>query len=170
MLRAIGFAAASKAARKLWDHDGTKKVVQSARESVGDAIAGKTPSGPKRKTISTRITKETRNALEDACVITGRSLSQEIELRLVQSFDKDMFSAIADKLDNIEGFISGLRYEGYEDDNPSKAPESPVDNGLRWVNPDTGEVWEGLERVMEDVEALSDPDGWCPPGEVPDLK
>jgi len=170
MLRAIGFAAASKAARKLWDHDGTKKVVQSARESVGDAIAGKTPSGPKRKTISTRITEETRNALEDACVITGRSLSQEIELRLVQSFDKDMFNAIADKLDNIEGFISGLRYEGYEEDNPSEGPGGLVGEPIYKVDPDTGEVTMSPDAPLSDVEALSDPDGWCPPGEVPDLK
>jgi hypothetical protein len=54
--------------------------------------AGSKPRGPfnnKRDVLTTRITKETRNALEDASRVTGRSLSQEIEVRLNQSFFED---------------------------------------------------------------------------------
>ena len=50
---------------------------------------GRPPSGPyedKRKTLSTRITAGLRECLEEAAEATGRSLSQEIEFRLEQSF------------------------------------------------------------------------------------
>ena len=50
---------------------------------------GPRPRGPyayKRKTLSTRITAETRKRLDMAAEASGRSLSQEIELRLEQSF------------------------------------------------------------------------------------
>ncbi|MBT4589587.1 MAG: hypothetical protein HOC57_09915 [Rhodospirillaceae bacterium] len=51
--------------------------------------AGRPPKGPyaeKRKTLSTRITEGLRLDLEKAAKSTGRSLSQEIEFRLEQSF------------------------------------------------------------------------------------
>lgn len=50
---------------------------------------GPRPQGPyadKRKTLTTRITGEMRNRLETAANDSGRSLSQEIESRLEQSF------------------------------------------------------------------------------------
>ena len=43
----------------------------------------------RRKTTSTRITSETRAQLEEAAAQSGRSLAQEIEFRLEQSFRKD---------------------------------------------------------------------------------
>jgi hypothetical protein len=56
---------------------------------------GTKPKGPyqdKRAALTTRITQETRSALEDAARVSGRSLSQEIEFRLVQSIrDEDGF-------------------------------------------------------------------------------
>ena len=54
--------------------------------------AGAIPRGPfnnKRDVLTTRITKETRDALEAASRVSGRSLSQEIEVRLNQSFSED---------------------------------------------------------------------------------
>ncbi len=53
------------------------------------AKPGPKPRGPfegKRKTLTTRITEETRERLEQAAESTGRSLSQEIELRLERAF------------------------------------------------------------------------------------
>ena len=50
---------------------------------------GRPARGPytdKRKTLTTRITADMREALEDAAKKADRSLSQEIELRLEQSF------------------------------------------------------------------------------------
>lgn len=50
---------------------------------------GPKPRGPfqdKRKTLTTRITEDTRARLDAAAQQTGRSLSQEIELRLEKSF------------------------------------------------------------------------------------
>jgi TraY domain len=50
---------------------------------------GPKPRGPfkdKRRTITTRITEEIRAKLEAACAASGRSLSQEIELRLEIAF------------------------------------------------------------------------------------
>ncbi len=40
----------------------------------------------KRETLSTRITEGLRDRLVDASKTSGRSLSQEIELRLLQTF------------------------------------------------------------------------------------
>ena len=51
---------------------------------------GPKPKGPfedKRKTLTTRITEQMRIALEGAANDSGRSLSQEIELRLERSFE-----------------------------------------------------------------------------------
>ena len=53
---------------------------------------GRPPKGEfhdKRKTLSTRITAGLRDQLEEAATESGRSLSQEIELRLMQSFEKE---------------------------------------------------------------------------------
>ena len=50
---------------------------------------GPRPRGPyehKRKTLTTRITEDTRKRLEQEADARGRSLSQEIELRLDRSF------------------------------------------------------------------------------------
>ena len=44
---------------------------------------------PKRKVLSTRITAETRTNLEVAAYLSGRSLSQEIEMRLERTFIED---------------------------------------------------------------------------------
>ena len=43
----------------------------------------------RRKTTSTRITPETRAQLEEAAAQSGRSLAQEMEFRLEQSFRRD---------------------------------------------------------------------------------
>lgn len=56
------------------------------------ARPGPRPRGPyegKRSTLTTRITEATRKKLEDSARATGRSLSQEIELRLDGSFARD---------------------------------------------------------------------------------
>jgi hypothetical protein len=53
---------------------------------------GRKPRGDfaeKREWLSTRITKETRKALEGAAARGGRSLSQEIERRIVATFEED---------------------------------------------------------------------------------
>jgi uncharacterized protein (DUF1778 family) len=53
---------------------------------------GRKPKGPlkgKSATITTRITPETRVALEEAAAASGRSLSQEIEIRLRHSVGPD---------------------------------------------------------------------------------
>ena len=53
---------------------------------------GPRPRGPfvgKRKTFPTRITEETRAGLEAAAAASDRSLSQEIEFRLEQSFAEE---------------------------------------------------------------------------------
>ena len=56
---------------------------------------GAKPRGPfedRRKTFTTRITAETRAQLDAAAAHSGRSLSQEIELRLVLSFERDSWT------------------------------------------------------------------------------
>jgi hypothetical protein len=53
---------------------------------------GRVPKGEyanKSKVLSTRIREDTRKALENAALASGRSLSQEIEYRLRRSFDED---------------------------------------------------------------------------------
>ena len=61
-------------------------------ENKKPARRGPKPRGPyidKRKTITTRITEETRYRLEEAAKASDRSLSQEIEWRLMQSFQTE---------------------------------------------------------------------------------
>lgn len=43
----------------------------------------------KRHPLSFRVTFETRHRLEDAALVSGRSLTGELEHRLEQSFDRD---------------------------------------------------------------------------------
>lgn len=50
---------------------------------------GPKPKGPfadKRATLATRITDETRQKLDQAAAANGRSLSQEVEVRIEESF------------------------------------------------------------------------------------
>ena len=70
---------------------------------------------------------------------------------------------IKDQLDNIEGFLSDLRYQGYE------APERPLEPSLSKDILDHEDKERGFRGHPTDLEALSDPDGWCQ-GDVPDLK
>ncbi len=48
----------------------------------------------RRKTMSTRITPETRAQLEEAAAQSGRSLAQEVETRLDQSFAEEKSQAV----------------------------------------------------------------------------
>ncbi len=60
------------------------KVVKREKKAVG-----RPPLGPfvgKRAVLNSRITQRTRQALEEAASVTGRSLSQEVEIRLEHSF------------------------------------------------------------------------------------
>ncbi len=62
---------------------------------------GPKPRGPfqnKRLTLTTRITEDLREKLEAAAEASGRSLSQEIELRLTQSFTADETLATAERM------------------------------------------------------------------------
>ena len=66
---------------------------------------GRRPKGEfknKLATISTRVTSDTREALEGAAAKSGRSLSQEIEWRLRRSFDEER--GIVDKLGGPESY------------------------------------------------------------------
>ena len=65
----------------------------AAKEKPKGRKRGRPPQGPysdKQKVISTRVTGDIRKALEDERKRTGRSLSQEIEMRLRQSFDHSL--------------------------------------------------------------------------------
>src|SRR5262245_23312551 len=74
----------------------------------------KAPTPGQRVGMSLRITPETKARLEKAANRSGRSLSQEAELRIEQSFQKeavsDAFTAVVDvmnqKLDSIWNRIS----------------------------------------------------------------
>lgn len=62
---------------------------------------GPKPEGPfkdQRLTLTTRITEAMRAKIEDAATASGRSLSQEIELRLDRSFQTQDFLADAQRL------------------------------------------------------------------------
>ena len=62
---------------------------------------GPKPRGPfqnKRLTLTTRITEDLRKKLEAAAEDSGRSLSQEIELRLIESFTAAESLATAERL------------------------------------------------------------------------
>ncbi len=72
--------------------------------------SGPRPRGPfadKRKTLTTRITENTRLRLEEAAAETGRSLSQEIELRLQRSFD------VEQRVEDIRRTTREMVYESF---------------------------------------------------------
>ena len=53
------------------------------------------PAGKgKRHSLTIRTTKELRESLEQAAEASGRSLAQEVELRLERSFDRDRMAEI----------------------------------------------------------------------------
>jgi len=56
-------------------------------------------SNRSRKTTSTRITPEVRARLDEAAASSGRSLAQEIEIRLEQSFPRARLTATGSRLD-----------------------------------------------------------------------
>ena len=69
---------------------------------------GPRPRGPyadKRKTLTTRITTKTRERLDAAAKATDRSLSQEIEFRLEQSFLRTDIEALGLVSPNDIGFL-----------------------------------------------------------------
>ena len=71
---------------------------------------GPRPRGPfadKRKTLTTRITENTRLRLEEAAAETGRSLSQEIELRLHSSFNTEQ------RVEDIQRTIRETYHESF---------------------------------------------------------
>lgn len=78
---------------------------------------GPKPKGPfegKRKTLTTRITENTRTALEDAATQNDRSLSQEIEFRLAKSFldersEKDQVEQLVTIFDGIENMRTAAK-------------------------------------------------------------
>ena len=74
-------------------------------------------SEPKRFTIGLRVGKAARERLEDAATASGRSLSQETEIRIERSFDQEDFVA------------SGLRLK-YGDEF-AKVIAAAADAGLR---------------------------------------
>lgn len=63
------------------------------------------PYTDKRRTLSTRITDETRAKLDDASKASGRSLSQEIELRLERSFWTDDLGRLQRRIENLENVV-----------------------------------------------------------------
>jgi hypothetical protein len=56
-------------------------------------------SNRSRKTTSTRITPEVRARLDEAAISSGRSLAQEIEIRLEQSLQKAKLTVTGSRLD-----------------------------------------------------------------------
>jgi len=73
-------------------------VGNSGKERQEMTRSGRQPLGPfagKHKTFTTRITPETRARLDAAAAESGRSLSQEIELRLERSFQTADALAVA---------------------------------------------------------------------------
>jgi len=64
-----------------------KKLDGRPRKKPGAKSKG--PYEQKIRTLTTRITEGTRKKLKKAATMSGRSLSQEIELRLNKSLDQD---------------------------------------------------------------------------------
>ena len=66
--------------------------IQAEAAKAGQEVTAKRVD--KRKTVSTRMTPETRAKLDAASEQSGRSLAQEIELRLERSFLVDDVRAV----------------------------------------------------------------------------
>jgi hypothetical protein len=97
------------------------------------------PQGPgQRVPVMTRTTQELRDQLEKAASTSGRSLAQEVELRLERSFDP---------VDSFARLVGGL------------AQVAEAITGRPWrTDPETLDILQGL--VFQQFEALRvDPTG-----------
>ncbi len=73
---------------------------------------GRPPAGPiagKSSTLGLRVKPETRTALEQAAKLSGRTMSQEAEVRLIQSFDDD--SSVQKTIQAFGGPDSAIRFQ-----------------------------------------------------------
>ena len=59
------------------------------------------PGEGKRVPLNMRTTREVRAALEEAAAQSGRSLVQEVEHRLGQSFNEDRIAMLEAKIDRL---------------------------------------------------------------------
>lgn len=75
---------------------------------------GRKPTETPRVGMSLRVTPRMKELLETTAAESGRSLTQEIELRLERSFDQDAIAALAGKLDAYHAAAIGHR-QGHVD-------------------------------------------------------
>ena len=124
------------------------------QDKEAKARPGPRPRGPfadKRKTLTTRITEKTRLQLEEAAAETGRSLSQEIELRLERSFEQEDA-----KVDEFGGLLQYLFCRNFASLAQAIAAEigtAKINTPARtWIN-DSGIFYAALglwETVMDE--------------------
>lgn len=157
------------------------------------AKRGRKPQGEyanKIATISTRVTADLRQALQQARDESGRSLSQEIESRLRRSFDieTNIMDAFGDRRTyaffRSMGAVVGTLYNPEDPDrfwldDPYQFEQATraIKGVLAALRPDgqtelqtdsellkAGAELQGLERAAYVVEAVrrADPHGWAP--------
>ncbi len=104
---------------------------------------GPRPRGPyadKRRTLTTRITDRTRKRLDKAAQATGRSLSQEIEFRLEQSFAEE----------KTQSFVEAVAVRGVYDSFGREdifLVARLLSTAIQMIETRTGKIW------MDDPEA-----------------
>ena len=117
-----------------------------------------------RKTTSTRITPETRGKIEEAAAQSGRSLAQEIEFRLEQSFRGTGFEALGLGDPNNIGFLRLMGIMFTNICHPLNA-ESVWTNPQAFVEAEAGfrEFFKAVRKLspdlVKDVEAYDEKTG-----------
>lgn len=96
----------------------------------------------KRSTLSVRLTPEGRARLEKAASASGRSLAQEVEMRLEKSFGEDVF---------IDQLFGGSRHSrNFVEASATAIRRIELAREKRWVD-DYGTLWacrRAIEHVM----------------------
>jgi hypothetical protein len=121
----------TRAGKLRWD-----KVEAEARKRMGrptkPAVEGT------RVSLGLRVTAEVKNKLEEAAIKSGRSISQEAELRIERSFEDDRLAAVAERLKNFQLSVSRWM-EQFSPEEARKIPQGRLsDEEIRQIKEKKG--------------------------------
>jgi hypothetical protein len=85
----------------------------------------KPTGGAKRYPLNMRTTRETRERLEAAAAASGRSLAQEVEFRLEQSFRLDQADAAEEAMRKLTAALTEMAHKYAAGEFPTLGPSMP---------------------------------------------
>jgi TraY domain len=124
-----------------------RSVVEEKRKSAGRPR--QEPEEGARVVLSFRITPELKRLLDAAADQSGRSMSQECELRLEKSFERDRISAGFSRLQaGLDALVVAFRQGSFaRGTSLSKSDLSPVDVAAHAASAELEAVWANTGQL-----------------------